>query len=72
MKSRGRPIYHLRIISLKVPKRSAHFKEFRDIMMSTKVLVEVMCSYESLRPSNLANESGLKFSRTGASLPYLV
>lgn len=67
MKSRDRLIYHLGVASMSVPDRSLHFKELGALMMVICMLMEVICSYGSMCPSNLANEGGLKLSRTSTS-----
>lgn len=63
----GKSIYHLRVVSLKVPDMSLHFKKSGAPMMVIFVFMKVTCSYGLLYPANLANEGGLKFSGTGTS-----
>lgn len=53
-------MYHLKDTSLKVPDNNLHFMESGALMMAIHVLLEVTCSLGSLRPSNLANDWGLK------------
>lgn len=60
-------MYHVRVTSLKVLDISLHFKESKARIITICMLMEAICSYGSLRPSNLENEDGLKFSNTPIS-----
>lgn len=52
---------------LKVPEMSLNFKDSGSPMTIIWILMEATCSYESVCPSDLANEEDLKFSKIDAS-----